>query len=69
MNWEGHDDWMAELAPAHEYRDAVPLARPLEKPTSICAAPQADRALNPYEQVPLAGSRCRAPAVEREVER
>lgn len=69
MNWEGHDDWMAELSPAHDYRAAIPQARPLEQPSGTCAVRQPERGQNPYEQIPLAGPDCRAPAEEREVQR
>ena len=69
MNWEGHDDWMAELAPAHDFRAAVPEARPRQQTSAICTTPRSEAKANPYEQIPLARPDCRAPAEEREVQR
>ena len=66
MNWEGHDDWMADLAPALLYREAVPRAQaPPERPAAFPAIRPAARP-NPYEQVPLDRPDCRAPQEERE---
>lgn len=67
MNWEGHDDWMADLAPALLYREAVPQARALPpERKSGCPSTLPGAQGNPYEQVPLVRPDCRAPQEERE---
>ena len=69
MNWEGHDDWMAAISPARDYREAVPHASPLERPASKCALDIPSPAPNPYEQIPLGRPHCRAPLEEGEMQR
>ena len=70
MNWEGHDDWMADLEPARDYRDSVPEAKTLPSPPADCRqVAAADGSPNPYEQIPLERSDCRATHEEREVGR
>ena len=56
MNWEGHDDWMEEMAPAVIYEDSAPHAAP--KPRAACPPPTAPAADNPYEQIPLNTQDC-----------
>ena len=57
MNWEGKDDWMADMEPAVIYEEASPHATPL--PDAACAAEPEEKAeKNPYEQVPLARHDC-----------
>ena len=56
MNWEGHDDWMADLPAAIELQaatDAAPLPPRSFRPCQAEARP------NPYEQIPLASITCR----------
>ena len=53
MNWEGHDDWMADMPAALQYDDAHPAARP-DRTLKVCAA----NLDNPYEQVPLRDRNC-----------
>ena len=65
MNWEGHDDWMADLEPAQVYRESVPVARVPPRRAEACPADRPAAGANPYEQVPLAGHDCRAPQEER----
>jgi hypothetical protein len=60
MNWEGHDDWMAEFPPVQEFIDSAPEAKP-PSPRDCPIGPVA-RADNPYEQIPLRG--CPAPHPE-----
>lgn len=62
MNWEGHDDWMADHPAAVALERQVEEARPL--PPAPCGA-RLSAAGNPYEQVPLPGSPCTAPPVPR----
>ena len=69
MNWEGHDDWMADLGPALLYRQAVPEARSLPLPPAVCPARDDETLRNPYEQIPLQRPDCRAREEEREVGR
>lgn len=69
MNWEGHDDWMADLAPALIYRDAVPHALTLPQPPVRCPVVGKDNAVNPYEQIPLSEPDCRASEEQQEVGR
>jgi hypothetical protein len=57
MNWEGKDDWMAEIEPAVIYGKSVPNARPLPDP-ACPAVPEKTAEHNPYEQVPLARHGC-----------
>jgi hypothetical protein len=55
MNWEGHDDWMADLPPAIEFQaNAADANLPL-RPSDACGSftPR-----NPYEQIPLATDTC-----------
>ena len=59
MNWEGKDDWMADMEPAVIYEESAPHATPL--PEEACAAePERKAENNPYEQVPLARHDCPA---------
>ena len=68
MNWEGKEDWMADMEPAVIYEDSVPHATPL--PEEACAAkPEKKAENNPYEQVPLARHDCPAGSPEPGPER
>lgn len=69
MNWEGHDDWMADAGPALVYQHAAPHAVIVPEGRSPCPQPPASRAPNPYEQVPLDRHDCRAPAEAAEPQR
>jgi hypothetical protein len=68
MNWEGHDDWMADNGPAVVYEQAVPHAV-LVPDASACAQSAPVEAENPYEQIPLNGHDCRTPAEPPDSER
>jgi hypothetical protein len=57
MNWEGKDDWMADIAPAVIYENAAPHAQLLPDP-ACPVKPQKKAEHNPYEQVPLARKNC-----------
>ena len=57
MNWEGKDDWMADIAPAVIYEKSAPHARPLPDP-DCPVKPEKKAENNPYEQVPLARKNC-----------
>jgi len=61
MNWEGHDDWMAEIPASLIYEQATGPARPL--PPAPCGDRQA-LPDNPYDQVPLGCPR-QSPAASR----
>ena len=63
MNWEGHDDWMAEFPPAQAFIDAVPEAKP-PLPRDCLARPVAP-ADNPYEQIPLPRHNCAVPLPDK----
>ena len=67
MNWEGHDDWMADMAPAVIYEGSAPPAAP--HPAQDCRPSQHDATDNPYEQIPLDRPTCpekpAAPAANR----
>ena len=52
MNWEGKDDWMADIEPAVTYEKSAPHARPLPDP-ACPVKPEKKAEDNPYEQVPL----------------
>jgi hypothetical protein len=69
MNWEGHDDWMADAGPALLYKDAVPEARTVPPPPAACRAVDRREVRNPYEQIPLQRPDCRGREEEREVGR
>lgn len=57
MNWEGHDDWMADLPAAIELQEATtPAVLPLRR-SPAC---RADVPRNAYDQIPLATDMCRA---------
>ena len=57
MNWEGHDDWMADMEPAVLYESTVPHAVPPQDET--CTDAPRDKAEdNPYEQIELDPHRC-----------
>jgi hypothetical protein len=68
MNWEGHDDWMADKGPAVVYEQAVPHAV-LVPDAGACARVAPQDAANPYEQIPLNGHDCRPPAEPPDSER
>ena len=68
MNWEGHDDWMADKGPAVVYEQAGPHAI-LVPDASACAGAAPVEAANPYEQIPLEGHDCRTPAESPDTER
>jgi hypothetical protein len=68
MNWEGHDDWMADKGPAMVYEQAVPHAILVPDANACADAPPVDAA-NPYEQVPLERHDCRTPAESPDSER
>ena len=55
MNWEGHDDWMADMSHAQVYESALPEAEPL--PPTDCTSRSASHD-NPYEQIPLKPDAC-----------
>jgi hypothetical protein len=55
LNWEGHDDWMAELPAAVDLDRAHPVDPPRAK-LKPCAKPA-----NSYDQVPLPGRNCLDP--------
>ena len=59
MNWEGHDDWMAEFPPAQAFSDAAPEAKPL-LPRDCPIGPVVNSE-NPYEQIPLPRHNCPMP--------
>lgn len=67
MNWEGHDDWMADMEPAVIYEKAAPHAAP--RPEVDCPVSHEEAEDNPYEQIPLDRHNCparpAAPGVER----
>jgi hypothetical protein len=68
MNWEGKEDWMADMEPAVIYEGAVPHATP--PPDAACAAaPEQKAENNPYEQVPLPRHDCPAGSPEPGPER
>jgi hypothetical protein len=54
MNWEGKDDWMAEIPQAQALEHHLPSALP--KATKFCASAPST---NPYEQVQIPGKNCR----------
>ena len=56
MNWEGKDDWMADMEPALVYETSSPHARP--QPDKPCPVSEAEVKDNPYEQVPLVRHGC-----------
>ena len=70
MNWEGHDDWMADMEPALIYQEAAPHAAPPQG--NRCPESQEEArhtaANNAYEQIPLAAHGCPAspPAADAE---
>ena len=69
MNWEGHDDWMADAGPALLYKDAVPAARTVQRPSTVCPTDGSKEVRNPYEQIPLERPDCRAREEERAIAR
>ena len=69
MNWEGHDDWMADQGPALLYRYTGPVVPEVRPPVAGCRPPAGQEQRNPYEQIPLKRPDCRAPQEEREVGR
>jgi hypothetical protein len=56
MNWEGHDDWMAELPQAIELQAANPETPAPPDGYEDCRPGLLD---NPYEQIPLTIRKCR----------
>jgi hypothetical protein len=68
MNWEGHDDWMADNGPAVVFEQSVPHAILAPEARTCTDAAPADAA-NPYEQIPLNGNDCRTPAEPPDSER
>lgn len=62
MNWEGHDDWMADAGPALAYQHAAPHAVIVPETRRSCDGLAAPAGGNPYEQIPLDRHDCRAPA-------
>jgi len=56
MNWEGHDDWMADLPHALELQAATPVVTLPQRPLQIC---RVDIPSNPYDQIPLVTDKCR----------
>jgi hypothetical protein len=58
MNWEGHDDWMADMEPAVIYEKSAPHASP--RPQQGCTAGSEEARDNPYEQIPLDRRDCPA---------
>jgi hypothetical protein len=63
MNWEGHDDWMAEFPPVQALIDAAPEAKPL--PVRDCPMGPMARSENPYEQIPLPRHNCPVPLSDK----
>lgn len=64
MNWEGKEDWMAEIPHAQAYEEQLPPATP--RTTRTCdPVPSA----NPYEQVPIPGKNCRPAAAQGDPKR
>jgi hypothetical protein len=63
MNWEGHDDWMAEFPPVQAFIDSAPEAKP-PSPRDCPIGPVA-RADNPDEQIPLPRHNCPVPQPEK----
>src|SRR5262245_37242939 len=55
MNWEGHDDWMADLPPAIALQSATTAATLPPRPSDVC---RVEVPRNPYEQIPLATDMC-----------
>ena len=70
MNWEGHDDWMADMEPALIYQEAAPHAVPRRGDDCPASRKEAKDAAedNVYEQIPFAVHTCPAspPAAEPE---
>lgn len=69
MNWEGHDDWMADQGPALIYRDSGPAVPTVKPPPAACPPEAEPGERNPYEQIPLNRPDCRGSKEEREVTR
>lgn len=69
MNWEGHDDWMADMAPALVYEQEAPHAVLRVAPGARCGDREASSAANPYEQIPLERHDCATPETKPEAER
>lgn len=69
MNWEGHDDWLADAGPALAFELSSPHAVLLPNQHPDCGPAEPVSASNPYEQIPLKRRDCRAPAEEAEPER
>ncbi|WP_421694658.1 hypothetical protein [Aestuariivirga sp.] len=60
MNWEGHDDWMADIDPAIAFEHSVPQAAAIPAVPARCKEGESTKANNPYEQIPLPHHDCRA---------
>lgn len=69
MNWEGHDDWMADMAPALVLEQEAPHAVLLSRPQSRCGDERRQDVANPYEQIPIERPDCGAPREPVETER
>lgn len=54
MNWEGKEDWMADVPHALAYEQQFPALTP--PPLPVC---DSTGSANPYEQVPIPGKNCR----------
>jgi len=57
MNWEGHEDWMADMPHAIELQAATPETNLPADDYKDC---QQTLPGNPYEQIPLKLRKCRA---------
>jgi hypothetical protein len=62
MNWEGHDDWMADHPAALAYEREASPAPPVGRRTSPCISEDevGQAVVNAYEQVPLRRHICPA---------
>ncbi len=69
MNWEGHDDWMADMAPALAYEQEAPHAILQSSPRARCGDQAAKPVTNPYEQIPIARPDCGVSEEQPEPER
>lgn len=64
MNWEGKEDWMAEIPQAQDFENQGPPVA--SRITKICNPLPSS---NPYEQVQIPGKNCRPPGAESSPER
>lgn len=65
MNWEGHDDWMADLPAALVLQAATPVALP-QRSLKLC---RLDPSRDPYDQIPLPTDICRMGSPVKDYER